>query len=125
LSGHDGTLDAALARFVDAHVRSLVSWEILVFFDSHRGAVLDESALAKRLGRRPADITADVDALCRGKVLECGGGLIRFGPDPETGHEVGRFAAAGATTSMRRQILGRILPRIDAAVRLQAEGAGD
>ena len=125
MSGRDETVDSALARFVDLHVRSLVSWEILVFFDRYRSAMLDESALAGRLGRRPSDITADVDALCRSGALECGGGLIRFGSDPETGREVTRFTAACADPILRRAILGRVLPRIDAASRLQSEAPAD
>jgi len=123
VNGRDGTLDAGLARFVDHHVRSLVSWEILVFFDAHRGAVLDEPGLAKRLGRRASDVSADVDALCRTGVLQCGGGLIRFTGDAEVAGLVGRFAAACQDPAARKEILGRILPRLDAAARLQAQSA--
>ena len=125
MNGREGTLDAGLADFVDLHVRSLVSWEILVFFDGHRGAVLDEPALAKRLGRRVGDITADVDALCRSGALECGGGLIRFGSDPAVGDDVARFAAACARSASRKAILGRLLPRLDAAARLSSEAKAD
>lgn len=125
MSGRNETVDGALARFVDHHVQSLVSWEILVFFDRHRTAVLDEAALAERLGRRPSDITGDVDALCRSGALECCAGLISFGSDPDTGREVTRFAAACADPALRRALLGRVLPRIDAASRLQSEASAD
>jgi hypothetical protein len=125
MKGGDGRVDPELTRFVDLHVRSLVAWEILAFFSLHRTAVLDEPALARRLGRRPSDITADVDALCRSGVLECGGGLIRFGSDTETADLVSRFTAACADPVLRRAVLARVLPRLDAVSRLQPEVAVD
>ena len=112
-------------RFVDLHVRSLVSWDILIFFNGHRGAVLDVPALAERLGRRVSDVTGDVDALCRSGILECSGGLVRLGRDSEAGNEVARFAAACSGASSRRAILGRVLPRLDAAARLRSEAVAD
>ena len=125
MDGGLGRVDPELTRFVDLHVRSLIAWEILAFFSLHRSAVLDETALAKRLGRRQSDIAADVAALCRSGVLECGGGLIRFGSDRETGDGVSSFTAACADPRLRRAVLARVLPRLDAVARREPEAAAD
>ena len=114
-----------LERFIDLNVRTLVSWEILVFFDRHRDTVLDQATLAERLGRRLVDITPDVEALCDAGVLQRDGELVRLGSDPEVDRQVTLFAAACADPASRAAILGRVLSHVDAASGLQSEDAVD
>ena len=115
--GSGGLLEPGLSRFVDAHVRSLVGWEILLFFHKHPDAVLDVPSLASRLGRRQDDIAEDVDSLCRSDILSCKGGLVRFAAAGDTGRDVERFAAACSDRAMRMALVAQVLERIDASFR--------
>ena len=116
--GADGEMvDRELESFVDRNVPTLVAWEILLFFDAHRDAVLDRSGLARRLGRRDADIDADIDALCRTGVLECSGGLVRFAGDPATATGLDRFVEAVGDPRARKVIIGRVMAHLDEAAR--------
>jgi hypothetical protein len=111
-------VDPALARFVDSHVQSLMAWEILLFFQRHPDAVLDEPSLARRLGRRPEDIADDVEFLCRSDILSCAGGRIGYGPDTSLARSVDRFADACTDRSMRLALVAQVLERIDRTFRV-------
>jgi hypothetical protein len=117
VNGSGGLLEPGLSRFVDTHVRSLVGWEILLFFHKHPEAVLDVPALASRLGRRPDDIAEDVESLCRSDILSCKGGLVRFAAAGDTGRDVDRFADACSDRAMRMALVAQVLERIDAGFR--------
>jgi hypothetical protein len=73
----EGVLGPTVTRFVERHVRSLLAWDILVFFHRNPTAVLDAAGLASRLGRRVEEVEPEVDDLCDGDILSCTGGLIR------------------------------------------------
>jgi hypothetical protein len=113
VNGSGGLVDPSLARFVDHHVRSLMAWEIILFFQRHPEAVMDEASLAGRLGRRPDDIADDVELLCRSEILSCAGGLIRYAPVEALSHSVDRFADACTDRSVRMALVAQVLERID------------
>ena len=117
MNGSGGLLDASLSRFVDAHVRSLIGWEITLFFHKRPEAVLDVPALARRLGRREDDIAEDVDSLCRSEILSCHGGLVRFAAGGDVGRDVERFADACSDRAMRMALVAQVLERIDRGYR--------
>jgi hypothetical protein len=118
VSGSGGIVDPRLARFVDSHIHSLTAWEILLFFQRHPEAVLDEVSLAQRLGRRSDDIADDIELLCRSGILSNGGGLIRYAPEGSLAHSVDRFADACNDRSMRLALVAQVLERIDRTFRL-------
>jgi hypothetical protein len=115
--GSGGLLEPGLSRFVDDHVRSLVGWEVLLFFHKHPEAVLDVPALAKRLGRREDDIAEDVDSLCRSDILSCKGGLVRFAAGCDVARDLDRFADACSDRAMRMALVAQVLERIDRSFR--------
>jgi hypothetical protein len=117
MNGSGGLLEPSLSRFVDRHVRSLIGWEILLFFHKHPEAVMDVPALAGRLGRRQDDIADDVDSLCRSDILSCKGGLVRFSAAGDTGRDVDRFAAACSDRAARMALVAQVLEKIDAGFR--------
>jgi hypothetical protein len=117
MNGSGGIVDPGLTRFVDSHVRSLMAWEILLFFQRHPEAVLDEASLARRLGRRPEDIRDDIEFLCRSEILSSRGGLVRYAPEGSLAHSVERFADACTDRSMRLALVAQVLERIDRTFR--------
>jgi hypothetical protein len=118
VNGSGGLVDPSVSRFVDHHVRSLMAWEILLFFQQHPEAVLDVASLARRLGRRPDDIADDVEFLCRSEILSGAGGLIRYAPGGSLAHSVDRFADACTDRSMRMALVAQVLERIDRTFRV-------
>ena len=96
-------------RFVEQHVRSLLAWDIIVFFYRNPTAVLDASGLASRLGRRVEEIEPEVDDLCAGGILNCAGGLIRYDPTPEMRDQVQQFVEACQDRSRRLALIAQVL----------------
>lgn len=113
-------MDPGLARFVDAHVRTLLAWEILLFFQKHPSAVLDKRALAARVGRRPDDLDDDLEQLCRSDILSNAGGLIRYKPSAEIVRSVDRFADACTDKRMRLALVAAVLEKIDRTFRIES-----
>jgi hypothetical protein len=107
-----GVLGPSVTKFVEAHVRSLLTWDILVFFDRNPDAVLDEVGLADRLGRRQEEIGPEIDVLCDARILQCAGGLIRYKPTPELREQVGEFVEACQERSRRLALIALVLQRI-------------
>ncbi len=107
-----GVLGPSVTKFVEGHVRSLLTWDILVFFDRNPDAVLDEASLAGRLGRRVEEIGPEVDWLCDARILECAGGLIRYKPTPDLRERVGEFVEACQDRGRRLALIALVLQRI-------------
>jgi hypothetical protein len=95
--------------FVEQHVRSLLAWDILVFFHRNPTAVLDASGLASRLGRRVEEVEPEVGELCEGGILSCGGGLIRYDPTPGVRDQVQQFVEACQDRSRRLALIAMVL----------------
>lgn len=108
----EDVLGLATTHFVDRHVRSLLTWDVLVFFHRNPDAVLDVEGLASRLGRHPEEVRGEVDELCRGRVLQSAGGLIRYRPDAETRDAVDTFANACQDRGRRLALIALVLHKI-------------
>lgn len=107
-----GVLGPNVIEFVESHVRSLLAWDILVFFHRNPEAVLDVEGLASRLGRHPEDIEPEVDALCNGQILQRAGGLIRYRPTPMMRARVADFVEACQDRGRRLALIALVLHRI-------------
>ena len=109
----EDVLGAPTARFVDRHVRSLLTWDILVFFHRNQEAVLDLDGLAARLGRHVEELQPEIDELCRDRILNCAGGLIRYRPDAELREMVEGFVTACQDRGRRLALIALVLHRIN------------
>ena len=109
----EGVLGPSIMQFVERHVRSLLTWDILVFFHRNPDAVLDPAGLASRLGRRIEELEPEIDALCDGRILQCAGGLIRYRPTPELKETVGGFVEACQDRGRRLALIALVLHKIN------------
>ena len=109
----EDVLGLPITRFVDQHVRSLLTWDLLVFFHRNPDAVLDAEGLATRLGRRVEELQPEVHELCRDHVLECSGGLVRYRPDPEMRETVESFVTACQERGRRLALIALVLHKIN------------
>lgn len=109
----EGVLGPSIMQFVERHVRSLLTWDILVFFHRNPDAVLDAAGLASRLGRRIEELEPEVEALCAGRILQCAGGLIRYRPSPELKETVGGFVDACQDRGRRLALIALVLHKIN------------
>lgn len=109
----EGVLGPSVMEFVDHHVRSLLTWDILVFFHRNPEAVLDPAGLASRLGRRLEELEPEIDSLCAGGILQCAGGLVRYKPSPELRETVGGFVEACQDRGRRLALIALVLHKIN------------
>jgi hypothetical protein len=109
----EDVLGLAVTRFVDRHVRSLLTWDLLVFFHRNQDAVLDAEGLATRLGRHVDDLQGEIDDLCRDGILQCAGGLVRYRPDPQAREEVAGFVNACQERGRRLALIALVLHKIN------------
>ncbi|MBN2247081.1 MAG: hypothetical protein JW733_00130 [Coriobacteriia bacterium] len=98
---------------MDQHVRSLLTWDILVFFHRNPDAVLDIEGLASRLGRRADELEPEVSALCDGRILAFAGGLIRYKPAAEMRDTIGRFVESCQDRGRRLALIALVLHKIN------------
>jgi len=108
----EGVLGPTVTQFVERYVRSLLAWDILVFFHRNPDAVLDVAGLASRLGRRVEEVEPEIDVLCDAHIVQCAGGLIRYRPTPELRATVGEFVAACQDRGRRLALIALVLHRI-------------
>lgn len=108
----EGVLGPSVVAFVDGHVRSLLTWDILVFFHRNPDAVLDLEGLSTRLGRRGEELEPEIDALCDGRILSSAGGLIRYKPTPEMRETVSHFAESCQDRGRRLALIALVLHKI-------------
>jgi len=59
----EGVLGPSVIQFVESHVASLLTWDILVYFDRNPDAAVDVESLAGRLGRRTEEVAPEVAQL--------------------------------------------------------------
>lgn len=109
----EGVLGPAVIEFVDQHVRSLLTWDILVFFHRNPDAVLDLDGLASRLGRRAEELEPEVESLCDSKILSRAGGLIRFKPSADMRETVARFVDSCQDRGRRLALIALVLHKIN------------
>lgn len=112
----EGVLGPAVMEFVDQHVRSLLTWDILVFYHRNPDAVLDLDGLASRLGRRSDELEPEVESLCDGRILARAGGLIRYKPTTEMRETVARFVESCQDRGRRLALIALVLHKINPGV---------
>lgn len=117
----DGILGPPVRQFVERHVRSLLTWDILVFFHKNPEECLEPVALAARLGRRPDEVHTEIDALCAYDILHCDGALVRYDPPHTTRETIGSFVDACQDRGRRLALIALVLHRIAPAARDQEE----
>lgn len=105
-------LGPSVMKFVEGHVRSLLTWDVLVFFHRNPDAVLDLNGLASRLGRRLEELEPEIQALCDGKILQHAGGLVRYKPSPETRETIASFVEACQDRGRRLALIALVLHKI-------------
>jgi hypothetical protein len=108
----EGVLGPSVTQFVERHVRSLLAWDILVFFHRNPDAVLDPAGLASRLGRRVEEVEPEIECLCSARILQSAGGLIRYRPATEMRDQVGAFVDACQDRGRRLALIALVLHRI-------------
>ena len=108
----EGILGPTVTQFVELHVRSLLAWDIIVFFHRNPAAVLDAPGLATRLGRRVDEVEPEIQTLCDGRILQRAGGLIRYKPTKELHGQIGAFVDACQDRGRRLALIALVLPRI-------------
>lgn len=109
----EGVLGPSVMDFVEHHVRSLLTWDILVFYHRNPEAVLDIEGLASRLGRRVDELEPEIDALCEGRILSRAGGLIRYKPTPEMRETVADFVESCQERGRRLALIALVLHKIN------------
>ncbi|GAB4279545.1 MAG: hypothetical protein Kow0056_12870 [Coriobacteriia bacterium] len=109
----EGVLGPSVVSFVEDHVRSLLTWDILVFFQRNPDVALDLPALARRLGRKPEDLIPEVEALCGDGILCDKDGVIRFDPPPEKCEAVADFVEACQERRRRLVLIALVLHKVN------------
>jgi hypothetical protein len=109
----EGVLGPTVMEFVDRHVRSLLTWDILVFFHRNEDAVLDLEGLSRRLGRRSEELQPEIAALCDDGILDQRGGLIRYQPDGDLKQTVGGFVEACQERRRRLALIALVLHKVN------------
>jgi hypothetical protein len=99
--------------FVDHHVRSLLTWDILVFFHRNQDATLDIDGLARRLGRRADEIGPEIQALCDDGILDDSSDLIRFSPDEDMRETIAQFVEACQERRRRLALIALVLHKVN------------
>ncbi len=113
-------MDPGLARFVDAHVRTLLAWEISSSSRSTRRPCWTRGHSRREWARRPDDLDDDLEQLCRSDILSNAGGLIRYKPSAEIVRSVDRFADACTDKRMRLALVAAVLEKIDRTFRIES-----
>jgi hypothetical protein len=108
----EGVLGPTVTQFVERHVRSLLAWDILVFFHRNPDTRLDAHGLASRLGRRVEEVEPEIDSLCAGHILQRAGDVIEYEPTPELRAQVGEFVDACQDRGRRLALIALVLHRI-------------
>jgi hypothetical protein len=108
----EGVLGPSVTQFVESHVRSLLAWDILVFFHRNPETALTAVALADRLGRRAEEVEPEIDLLCKGRVLACEEGIVRYKPTPDLREQVSMFVEACQDRGRRLALIALVLHSI-------------
>ncbi|MBS3956934.1 MAG: hypothetical protein KGZ40_05345 [Clostridiales bacterium] len=115
MSDSEGALEHEVIRFVEDHVGSLLAWDIIVFFHRHPDEAFDPEVLASQLGRGPAELIREVEALSAEGILQTAGGLVRFSSDSALAPMVTAFVEACRNRTHRLSLIARVLQRIGAS----------
>lgn len=108
----EGVLGPSVVAFVNRHVRSLLTWDVLAFFNRNPDAVLDLHGLSARLGRRPEELRPELESLVDSGILDDPGGLIRYQPAAETRKAVAHFVDTCQDRNRRLAMIALVLRTI-------------
>ena len=108
----EGVLGPTVIQFVEDHVRSLLAWDILVYFYRNPTETIDVATLAERLGRREEEVGPEIKAMCAGRILQCSDGAIHYSPQPELASMVAEFVEACQERGRRLALIALVLHRI-------------
>lgn len=108
----EGVLGPAVMKFVERYVRSLLTWDILVFFHRNPDVALDLDGVASRLGRRTEELRPEIDELCRDQLLRGDDGLIRYTLEPGLRETVGEFVDSCQDRGQRLALIALVLRKI-------------
>lgn len=108
----EGVLGPSVTQFVERHVRSLLAWDIIVFFHRNPEAVLDAAGLAARLGRREEELQPELEMLTSAHILQYAGGLIRYRPASDMHGQITGFVDACQDRGRRLALIALVLHRI-------------
>jgi hypothetical protein len=109
----EGVLGPTIMEFVERHVRSLLTWDVLVFFHRNQEAVLDLEGLARRLGRRTEELRPEIDELLQDGILTERGSLIRFQPGEEMRKTIADFVEACQERRRRLALIALVLHKVN------------
>ena len=109
----EGVLGPSIMSFVERHVRSLLTWDVLVFFHRNQDAALDLQGLSRRLGRHMDELGPEIEALCEDGILTNSGGLIRYQPSTETRDTIGQFVEACQERRRRLALIALVLHKVN------------
>jgi hypothetical protein len=107
----EGALEPPVIRFVEQHVGSLLSWDIIVYFHRNPEEALDGQALAQRLGRRFEEVEPEAASMF-GCILDCSGGVIRYSPRDDVRADVDAFVEACQDRDRRLALIALVLNQI-------------
>lgn len=108
----EGVLGPSVIAFVERHVRSLLAWDILVYFYRNPASELDVSTLAARLGRRPEEVEPEVHQMCGEGILACSDGIIRYAPNADKVERVTEFVESCQDRDRRLALIALVLHSI-------------
>lgn len=107
--------DEALNDFVDSHVDSFVTWDLLLFFHFNPDVADTAEGLAGRLGRPASEVALALERFCGdGWVLRCEGGggqSYRLALSDEMKQNLARFARAQEDRELRLGLIRSILQK--------------
>lgn len=106
-------LGPQVTRFVRDHVRSLLTWDVLVYFHRHPHETLDLDALARRLGRRVEELQPEVAALVSDGVLADSDSLLSLAPSADVRGLVADFADACQDRRSRLALIAMVLHKVN------------
>lgn len=108
----EGALGPSVIRFVETHVNSLLTWDILVYFYRNPDVRIDAVTLADRLGRRTEEVVPEVAALCDAEVLALEDSVISYRPAPALQPQLTGFIEACQDRGRRLALIALVLQRI-------------
>ncbi len=108
----EGVLGPRVIAFVERHVRTLLAWDILVYFHRNPDSQLDAHTLAARLGRRAEEVEPEVMLMCGEGILACTDGLIRYAPTEDRAERVTEFVESCQDRDRRLALIALVLHSI-------------
>lgn len=109
-----GSGDPGVDEFVDVHISSFASWDVVVYFEHNAEASLDLGELSKRLGRKEFEIEFVLCGLAEGGLVRGAtgpDGIARYSlsPDPAVHKVVTRFVELAKVRELRLDFVRRVL----------------